>query len=417
LTDDLSAVVRQHWWTTVASVTRLIGDLEAAEEAVQEACLAALQQWRQAGAPEHPERWLVSVARRKALDAHRREAKRAGKEAAAARDEAGSSTERPAREVVDDQLALIFMCCRPALDPASQIALTLRAVCGLTTSEIASAFLMPEATVAQRLVRAKRKIREAVIPFRMPDGDGLAGRLAAVLRIVYLVFTEGHRSHASEAGTRPELCQQAIHLATSLSTMMPGEPEVKGLLALLLLVDARRAGRFDAEGRLVLLDEQDRSLWDAAKIAEGEAHLASALSLGRPGPCQIQAAIAALHSTASTAAATDWAEVAALYAELVRWEPTAVVEANRAVAVAMAHGPSAGLTILDRLTDDPRLEAWPPFHIARADLFSRLGLIERATEAYEKALSLSPPLPERTFINRRLRELAGGGFGPNSENR
>ncbi|MGI8563923.1 MAG: RNA polymerase sigma factor [Candidatus Dormibacter sp.] len=417
MTDDLTAVVRQHWWTTVASVTRLIGDLEAAEDAAQDACVAALRQWRQARVPEHPERWLVSVARKKALDAQRREAKRAEKEAAAVRDETRSSIESQAPAMVDDQLALIFMCCHPTLEPASQIALTLRAVCGLTTSEIARAFLTPEATVAQRLVRAKRKIREAVIPFRTPDGDGLAVRLAAVLRIVYLVFTEGHRSNASQAGTRPELCREAIHLASSLATMMPGEPEVRGLLALLLLVDARRPGRFDAEGQLVLLDEQDRSLWDAAKIAEGEAHLASALSLGRPGPYQIQAAIAALHSTASTAAATDWAEVAALYAELVRWEPTAVVEANRAVAVAMAHGPTAGLTILDRLTDDPRLEAWPPFHIARADLFSRLGLIERAAEAYEKALSLSPPVPERTFINRRLGELARRGLGPGAEKR
>ncbi|HEX5501660.1 MAG TPA: DUF6596 domain-containing protein, partial [Thermomicrobiales bacterium] len=305
----------------------------------------------------------------------------------------------------DDQLALIFLCCHPALDLGVQVPLTLRAVCGLTTAEIAAAFLTPEATMAQRLVRAKRKIRESGIPLRIPPADALAGRLAAVLRVVYLVFTAGHRAAASEGLERPELCAEAIRLARSLAELLPEEPEALGLLALLLLVDARRPGRLDAAGELVLLEDQDRRRWDRAEVAEGAAALERALAARRPGPYQIQAAIAACHSTAPTAAATDWREIAALYAELWRREPTPVVAANRAVAVAMVAGPAAGLALLDGLAADSRLARWPPFHLARADFCRRLGRDADAVAAYRAALALGPPGVERAFIAGRLRQL------------
>jgi RNA polymerase sigma-70 factor (ECF subfamily) len=399
-------VFRAHWWPAVATVTRLVGDLEVAEDAVQEACAAALVQWRAGGVPASPGAWLVGAARHKALDWQRREARRPQKEEAAMREQRDAQPPAPG-PIADDQLALIFLCCHPALDLGVQVPLTLRSVCGLTTTEIAGALLLPEPTLAQRLVRAKRKIREAGIPFRVPPSDALTGRLAAVLRVVYLVFTQGHRASTGEGLVRPELCDEAIRLARALAELLPEEPEVTGLLALLLVVDARRAARLDAAGDLVLLADQDRGRWDRARIAEGAALAERALRARRPGPYQIQAAIAACHSTAPAAADTDWAEIAGLYDALLRYEPTPVVAANRAAAVAMAEGPAAGLALLDALAGDPLMARWAPFHVGRADLLARLGRREEAVAAYRAALDLEPPGAERTFVGRRIRQLTG----------
>ncbi|MCU1380215.1 MAG: polymerase subunit sigma-24 [Acidimicrobiales bacterium] len=385
-------------------MTRQVGDLGTAEDAVQEACAAALAQWPEAGVPDNPLGWLITTARHKAIDALRREGRRGEREEAAMRamGEAGSSDEAPHD---GDDLGLIFLCCHPALDPAVRVALTLRSVCGLTTGEIAAAFLMPEPTMAKRLVRAKAKIRNAGIPFRVPAADELTQRLPAVLRVVYLVFTEGHMATGGDALVRGELCDTAIALARTLADLMPDEPEVLGLLALLLLTDARRSARTDDLGRLVLLDDQDRSRWDAWLVDEGEVLVERALRMGRPGPYQIHAAIAACHSGAAVAEATDWRQIALLYAELVRHEPTPVVEANRAVAVAMSEGPAAGLVILDAVGHDPQLERWPQLHVARAELLRRLGRTSEAVAAFRAALALEPPAPERDSIVRRLQEL------------
>jgi len=391
----------------VATVARLIGDIDAAEDAMQDACVAALAQWPAEGIPANPGSWLIGTARHKALDRLRREQRRPDKEVAAVREvgEAQAASPGPAG---DDQLSLIFACCHPALDPGVRVPLTLRAVCGLTTTEIAAVFLVPEPTMAQRLVRAKRKIRDAAIPLRVPPLEDLPARLAAVLRVVYLVFTEGHRPVAGDEPVRVALCEEAIRLARVLADLLPAEPEVTGLLALLLLTDARRPARVDDRGGLVLLADQDRGLWDRAAISEGTALVESALRLGRPGAYQLQAAIAACHSTAARAEDTDWRQIAALYGELIRHEPTAVVEANRAVAVAMSEGPHAGLVILDALGADPRMARWPLLHTARADLLARAGRDADAVVAYRLALELEPPAAEREFIARRIRELTGG---------
>jgi RNA polymerase sigma-70 factor (ECF subfamily) len=306
----------------------------------------------------------------------------------------------------DDELALIFLCCHPALDPAVRVSLTLRSVGGLTTAEIAAAFLVPQATMAKRLGRAKTKIRQAGIPLRMPGVSELAGRLATVLRVIYLIFTEGHMATSGETLVRGSLCDTAIRLSRALCGLLPEEPEVTGLLALLLLTDARRAARVGADGELVVLEEQDRRLWDGAMIAEGLALVDGALRVGRPGPYQLWAAIAACHSGAPSATETDWRQIAGLYGELIRYEPTAVVEANRAIAVAMAEGPAAGLVILDTVGTHPQLARWPQLHVARADLLARLSRFEEAVAAYQTALSLEPPLVERRFIQDRMRALS-----------
>jgi RNA polymerase sigma-70 factor, ECF subfamily len=405
LSDDYERLFRAHWWQAVATVARLVGDLELAEDSVQDACEVALAQWPVRGTPENVGPWLVSTARHKALDRLRRESRRADKEAATMRalsDAASGMSGGPTR---DDELSLIFVCCHPALDIGVRVPLTLRSVCGMGTAEIASAFLLPEATMAQRLVRAKRKIRDAAIPFRVPGPDEMERRLADVLRVVYLVFTAGHRTATGESLVRADLCDEAIRLTRVLRELLPDEPEVTGLLALLLLTDARRPGRLDDSGQLVLLADQDRSRWDSAAIDEGAALVEGALRVGRPGSYQLQAAIAACHSTAPSFEQTDWSEIAQLYAALIHFEPTPVVEANRAIAVAMSEGPAAGLVILDALLGSPRLAQWSQLHMGRADLLSRLGRRAEAMEAYRRALDLEPPAAERDFIRRRIAEL------------
>ncbi len=401
---ELDSVLAEHWWAAVAAIARRSGDLEVAEDAVQEACAAAVAQWRSAGFPPNPRAWLITTAWHKAVDSMRRDARRVEREMETGlREPEAASSASPA----DDELALICACCHPALDLAARIALTLRCVCGLPTAEIAAVFVTPEATIAQRIVRAKRKIRQAGIALTVPRPEDLADRLAAVLRVVYLVFTQGHRAASGAELVRAELCDRAIWLARQLAGALASEPEVTGLLALLLLTDARRATRTGPGGELVLLADQDRSQWDQVKIAEGEALISAALGQGRPGPYQLHAAIAACHSTAPSAEATDWPQIAALYYELARFEPTPVVIANQAVAVAMAEGPSAGLAMLDQLADDGRLDRWPQLHVARAELLARLGRREAARAAYQAALAAAElPTAERDFIGRRLAELA-----------
>jgi RNA polymerase sigma-70 factor, ECF subfamily len=403
---QLEEVFRAHWWAAVATVTRHVGDLETAEDAVQDACAAALASWPVTGVPANPRAWLIGTARHKALDKLRRDGRRAAKEAEAMRD--APPLEPPGdgwAASTDDELALVFTCCHPALDPAARVALALRTVCGLSTAEIAAGFLIPEPTLAQRLVRAKRKIRQAGIAFRVPSPADLPVRLSAVLRVAYLVFTEGHLASSGDALVRGELCDQAIRLARALAGLLPGEPEVLGLLALMLLTDARRGARTGPDGSLVVLAEQDRSRWDQALIAEGEAVLERALRIGPPGPYQLHAAIAACHSVAASADDTDWREIALLYGELIRYEPSPVVAANRAVAVAMSEGPAAGLVILDAVGTDPRLTRWPQLHVARAELLRRLGRMDEAAQAYQAALELEPAAAEREHLVRRLREL------------
>ena len=376
---------------------------------MQEACALALTKWAAEGIPASPRGWLIGVARHKALDRQRRESRRAQLETAAMRAwpaaVAEPSGEAETGAMPDDELALIFMCCHPALDPEARIALTLRCVCGLTTADIAAGFVVPEPTLGQRLVRAKRKIRQAGIRFKPPDRDDLPRRLAAVLRVIYLVYTQGHMAAAGPDLVRGPLCEQAIRLARALATLMPDEPEVAGLLALLLITDARRPARTSDSGDLVLLGDQDRDRWDTAKIAEGTELLERSLKKGRPGPYQLHAAIAACHVQPET----DWREIAALYGELARYEPTAITEANRAVAVAMAEGPAAGLTILDSL--GTRLASWPQFHIARAELLHRAGRTIEAIAAFRKALDLPLPGPEQAFLQRRIAAFGGTADG------
>jgi len=356
--------------------------------------------------PDNALGWLIGVARHKALDRLRREAVRGTKEAASMREFNESGAEQDASPRAADTLSLMFLCCHPALSLEARVALTLRSVCGLSTGQIAAAFLVPEATMAKRLVRAKVKIREARIPFRVPGEDELPGRLGAVLRVVYLLFTEGHMASRGDALVRGDLCDTAVWFARGVVGLLPEEPEAMGLLALLLLTDARRAARSDDLGELVLLEDQDRRLWNAGMIAEGEAILESALRKGRPGPYQLHAAIAACHSTASSADGTDWRQIALLYAELIRYEPTPVVEANRAVALAMAEGPAAGLVILDALAHHPQLQHWAQLRIARAELLKRLGRDGEAIEVYTSALELNPAPASRSFIAGRIRELS-----------
>jgi RNA polymerase sigma-70 factor, ECF subfamily len=406
---DIERVFRAEYGRAVAVLTRVFGDIDTAEDAVQDAFTEAARRWPEVGLPPSPAGWIITTARNRAIDRLRREAARADKHAQAALLHAGAGglggsadEEGP---VDDDRLRLMFTCCHPALATGAQVALTLRLLGGLTTAEIAHAFLVPEPTMAQRLVRAKGKIRNAGIPYRVPVEADLPGRLAAALAVVYLIFNEGYTASSGDRLDRGDLCTEAIRLGRLLVELMPDEPEPMGLLALMLLTESRRAARTGPDGALVLLADQDRDRWDRALIAEGQDLVRRCLRRGQPGPYQIQAAINAVHSDAPAAAATGWDQILQLYDQLLAVAPSPVVALNRAVAVAEVHGPAAALTLVDRLD----LDRYYLYHAIRADLFRRLDRPVEATEAYHAALALTGNAAERSYLAARLADASRRG--------
>ena len=402
----VDAVYRSESRRVFATLVRLLGDFDLAEEALHDAFASAVEQWPREGVPANPRAWLVSAGRFKAIDTMRRRARfDASLGELAERINSRSASEVGQGEgIEDDRLRLIFTCCHPALRPDAQVALTLREVCSLTTEAIASAFLTTPSTLAQRIVRAKSKIRDARIPYQIPSREELPGRLDAVLQVIYLVFNEGYAASSGESLTRPDLSSEAIRLERLLIELLP-EPEVLGLLALMLLQESRRAARTSPAGDLILLDDQDRSLWNQQHITEGKLLVEQSLSSGRFGPYTLQAAIAAVHAAASTAAATDWSQIIGLYDVLSRVTLSPIVELNRAVAVAMRDGPAAGLELIDAILARGDLADYHLAHSARADLCRRLGKVTEARAAYEQALALVRQEPERRFLAGRLAEL------------
>jgi RNA polymerase sigma-70 factor, ECF subfamily len=413
--DGTSAAVAEafgeEWGRVVAALIGMTGDWDLAEECAQDAFAQALKTWPRDGVPRRPGAWLTTVARNRALDRLRRGAAEAVKLREVARlaptDDYGQAGEDDDSGIPDDRLRLIFTCCHPALSLEARVALTLRTLAGLSTAEIARAFLVPEQTMAKRLVRAKHKIREAAIPYRVPPAHLLPERTAGVLAVLYLLFNEGYSASAGADLVRKGLCAEAIRLARALAQLMPDEPEALGLLALMLFHDARRMTRTDAAGDLVLLQDQDRTRWDRPETEEGTRVLEAALRRGRAGPYQLQAAIAACHATATEAAATDWAEIALLYGRLARINPSPVIELNRAVAVAMAEGPARGLEVVAGLEASGTLRGYHLLPATRADLLQRLGRSEEAAASYREALDLAATDAERRFLARRLAEIAG----------
>ena len=406
LSRTIETLYRTESGRVLATLVRLLGDLDVAEEAMHEAFAAALESWPQTGIPDKPRPWLISTARFKAIDNMRRRARFDGAQRDLVAHMESLANQAPVEdeEIDDDRLRLIFTCCHPALPPEAQVALTLREICGLTTEEIARAFLVTPPTLAQRIVRAKTKIRETPIPYEVPAPEELPQRLDAVLQVIYLVFNEGYSAAAGTEVTRAELTGEAIRLGRLLAELQP-EPEVIGLLSLMLLQESRRAARTSPTGELILLENQDRSLWNREQIAEGVALVEKALKSHKFGSYTLQAAIAAVHAEAESTAATDWRQIVALYNQLVRIQPSPVVHLNRAVAIAMSDGPEAGLQQIEAVLEHGKLANYYLAHSARAELCRRLGRTAEARSSYEKALTLTQQEPERQFLQERIRQL------------
>jgi RNA polymerase sigma-70 factor, ECF subfamily len=406
LSRTIETLYRSESGRVLATLVRLLGDLDLAEEAMHEAFAAALESWTQTGIPGKPRPWLISTARFKAMDVMRRRARfdRTQKDLALFIEGRINEASLNDEEIEDDRLRLIFTCCHPALPPEAQVALTLREICGLTTEEIARAFLVAPATLAQRIVRAKAVIRDKEIPYQVPTPQELPARLDAVLQVIYLVFNEGYSAAAGAEVTRAELTGEAIRLGRLLTELQP-EPEVIGLLALMLLQESRREARTSPTGQLILLEHQDRALWNREQIADGVALVEKALKSRRFGPYTLQAAIAAVHAEAESATATDWGQIVTLYNQLVRIQPSPVVQLNRAVAIAMRDGPEAGLPHIEALLEDGELANYYLAHSARAELYRRLGRTAEARSSYERALALTQQEPERQFLQERIRQL------------
>ena len=404
----IERTVREHWGYILATLVASLRDLQLAEDVLQDAAVAALQHWPQSGVPDHPRAWLLQTARRKAIDLLRRDTRFAAKREELAR---LAALETPADEddtetsVIDERLSLIFTCCHPALGDEARVALTLRALGGLTTTEISRAFLVPETTMAQRLVRAKRKIKAAAIPYRVPPPELWPERLASVLAVVYFIYNEGHSATSGARLTRADLCEEAIRLGRVLVDLAPHEPEAAGLLALMLLHDARRPARTDDDGRFVSLEDQDRGLWNRRQIAVGDRLLRASLAMGKPGPYQLQAAISAIHSIAPSYAETDWHQIVGLYRKLHELQPSVVVRLNEIAALSFAEGADVALDALGGLENTELLDHYQPYHAARADLLRRAGRTEEAAMTYRRAIELTGNATERAFLESRLEGL------------